>query len=278
VELADVQRRIPISTSTIFNVGSVSKQFTGFAVAMLVNEAVDAVRLRIASPKDIELAMTRGVNYPKGLLAWGDEIGVSVVLERLETLQKEYGEERYRPARTYSTGMRQRCKLAMCLVHDPEVLVLNRHEVVEIAAHRAVRDVAAGDLEAGDGGVRRGQEAALDRGRGGQLLVERLGAERLLVQLGVLDRRRRLVGDRLEEADLVLLNTCSIREKADQKIYSDLGTLRRWKQRRPGRLVGEVDGFPGFALQIVESHRHRTVLELQIDQAIFVRSDRKSVV
>jgi tRNA-2-methylthio-N6-dimethylallyladenosine synthase len=42
----------------------------------------------------------------------------------------------------------------------------------------------------------------------------------------------------LEEADLVLLNTCSIREKADQKIYSDLGTLRRWKQRRPGRLIG----------------------------------------
>jgi len=42
----------------------------------------------------------------------------------------------------------------------------------------------------------------------------------------------------LEEADLVLLNTCSIREKADQKIYSDLGTLRRWKLRRPGRLVG----------------------------------------
>ena len=42
----------------------------------------------------------------------------------------------------------------------------------------------------------------------------------------------------LEEADFVLLNTCSIREKADQKIYSDLGTLRRWKQRRPGRLVG----------------------------------------
>jgi tRNA-2-methylthio-N6-dimethylallyladenosine synthase len=42
----------------------------------------------------------------------------------------------------------------------------------------------------------------------------------------------------LEEADLVLLNTCSIREKADQKIYSDLGTLRRWKRRRPGRLIG----------------------------------------
>jgi len=42
----------------------------------------------------------------------------------------------------------------------------------------------------------------------------------------------------LEEADLVLLNTCSIREKADQKIYSDLGRLRGWKQRRSGRIVG----------------------------------------
>jgi tRNA-2-methylthio-N6-dimethylallyladenosine synthase len=42
----------------------------------------------------------------------------------------------------------------------------------------------------------------------------------------------------LEESDLVLINTCSIREKADQKIYSELGTLRRWKERRGGRLVG----------------------------------------
>ncbi|MEW6718869.1 MAG: tRNA (N6-isopentenyl adenosine(37)-C2)-methylthiotransferase MiaB [Thermodesulfobacteriota bacterium] len=42
----------------------------------------------------------------------------------------------------------------------------------------------------------------------------------------------------LEDADLVLLNTCSIREKADQKIYSELGALRRWKRLRPGRIVG----------------------------------------
>ncbi|MCE9601612.1 MAG: 3-hydroxybutyryl-CoA dehydrogenase [Gemmatimonadetes bacterium] len=67
-------------------------------VAMLVNEAVDAVRLRIASPNDIELAMTRGVNYPKGLLAWGDEIGPAKVLASLEQLQAEYGEDRYRPS------------------------------------------------------------------------------------------------------------------------------------------------------------------------------------
>lgn len=67
-------------------------------LAMLVNEAVEAVRLGIASPHDIELAMLRGVNYPKGLLAWGDEIGPRHVLDTLETLQAEYGEDRYRPS------------------------------------------------------------------------------------------------------------------------------------------------------------------------------------
>jgi tRNA-2-methylthio-N6-dimethylallyladenosine synthase len=58
----------------------------------------------------------------------------------------------------------------------------------------------------------------------------------------------------LEEADLVLLNTCSIREKADQKIFSELGKLRRWKQRRAGRLVG-VGGC--LAQQAGESLRER---------------------
>jgi 3-hydroxybutyryl-CoA dehydrogenase len=63
----------------------------------LINEAIDAVHWRVASPKDIELAMTKGVNYPKGLLAWGQEIGLEQVLARLTTLQNEYG-ERYRPS------------------------------------------------------------------------------------------------------------------------------------------------------------------------------------
>ena len=67
-------------------------------VAMLVNEAVDAVQMRVASPADIELAMTKGVNYPKGLLAWGDEIGPATILATLESLQQEYGEDRYRPS------------------------------------------------------------------------------------------------------------------------------------------------------------------------------------
>ncbi len=67
-------------------------------VAMLVNEAAEAVHLRVASPRDIETAMTKGVNYPRGLLAWGDEIGAATVLARLEALQAEYGEDRYRPS------------------------------------------------------------------------------------------------------------------------------------------------------------------------------------
>ena len=67
-------------------------------VAMLVNEAIDAVRLRVAAPHDVELAMTKGVNYPRGLLAWGDEIGPAIILHTLEALQSEYGEDRYRPS------------------------------------------------------------------------------------------------------------------------------------------------------------------------------------
>src|SRR5690606_27023123 len=65
-------------------------------LAMLVNEAVDAVYLGVASPGDVELAMTKGVNYPKGLLAWGDELGAARVVEQLDALRAEYQEERYR--------------------------------------------------------------------------------------------------------------------------------------------------------------------------------------
>ena len=67
-------------------------------LAMLINEAVDAVHMRVASPADVDLAMTKGVNYPKGLLAWGNEIGLDRVLSWLERLQSEYGEDRYRPS------------------------------------------------------------------------------------------------------------------------------------------------------------------------------------
>lgn len=65
-------------------------------ISMLINEAVEAKRLGIANDEDIELAMQKGVNYPKGLLAWGKEIGYSKISETLQNLYEEYQEERYR--------------------------------------------------------------------------------------------------------------------------------------------------------------------------------------
>lgn len=65
-------------------------------LAMLINEAADALYLRIASRDDIDLAMTQGVNYPKGLLAWADEIGIEKIVEKLDSLYVEYLEDRYR--------------------------------------------------------------------------------------------------------------------------------------------------------------------------------------
>mgnify|MGYP006111437775 FL=1 len=74
------------------------KQILWRVLAMLINEAADALFLNIASKEDIDLAMTKGVNYPKGLLAWADEVGLKNILNQLEDLQTEYGEDRYRPS------------------------------------------------------------------------------------------------------------------------------------------------------------------------------------
>lgn len=66
-------------------------------IVMLINEAFDALFLNVASREDIDLAMMKGVNYPKGLLQWADELGLDWVLSKLENLFEEYGEDRYRP-------------------------------------------------------------------------------------------------------------------------------------------------------------------------------------
>lgn len=66
-------------------------------LVMLINLAADAVFLNVASKEDIDLAMTNGVNYPKGLLKWADEIGIQNVVDQLNALFEEYGEDRYRP-------------------------------------------------------------------------------------------------------------------------------------------------------------------------------------
>ena len=76
----------------------VSAQIVERILAMLLNEAYDALFWQVASANDIDLAMTKGVNYPKGLLAWSEEKGAAHWLDVLEGLQARYGEDRYRPS------------------------------------------------------------------------------------------------------------------------------------------------------------------------------------
>jgi 3-hydroxybutyryl-CoA dehydrogenase len=63
---------------------------------MLINEAAEALFLNVASAQDIDNAMTKGVNYPKGLLAWADEKGINWCVQKLDDLYNEYHEDRYR--------------------------------------------------------------------------------------------------------------------------------------------------------------------------------------
>jgi 3-hydroxybutyryl-CoA dehydrogenase len=65
-------------------------------LVMLINEAADALFLNIASAADIDNAMTKGVNYPKGLLAWADDKGIDWCVSKLDDLYNEYHEDRYR--------------------------------------------------------------------------------------------------------------------------------------------------------------------------------------
>ncbi|MBA3705399.1 MAG: NAD(P)-binding domain-containing protein [Bacteroidetes bacterium] len=67
-------------------------------IAMLINEAVDSLYLQLASKEDIDLAMTKGVNYPKGLLKWADDLGLNNALNTLDVLYDLYAEDRYRPS------------------------------------------------------------------------------------------------------------------------------------------------------------------------------------
>ncbi len=76
----------------------VGKQIFQRVLSMLMNEAIDALYLGVASRDDLDLAMTKGVNYPKGLLVWADEIGLNKVLKTLQSLYDLYSEDRYRPS------------------------------------------------------------------------------------------------------------------------------------------------------------------------------------
>ena len=65
-------------------------------VAMLANEAADALGAGIASARDIDLSMVKGVNYPQGPLAWAEQAGPAFLAQFVGNLAAFYGEERYR--------------------------------------------------------------------------------------------------------------------------------------------------------------------------------------
>jgi 3-hydroxybutyryl-CoA dehydrogenase len=88
----DYSKELPKPTEDI----TLAKQIFERVIVMLINEAADALFLNIASAKDIDNAMTKGVNYPKGLLAWADELGIDWCVNKLDELYNEYHEDRYR--------------------------------------------------------------------------------------------------------------------------------------------------------------------------------------
>ena len=63
-----------------------------------INAAADALNNEIATRDDIDIAMTTGVNYPRGLLKWADEIGIEKVLKLLQVLQSNSNDNRYQPS------------------------------------------------------------------------------------------------------------------------------------------------------------------------------------
>lgn len=67
-------------------------------LSLIINEAARSLEEGVASAEEIDIALRLGVNYPQGPLRWADQIGLDDVLAVLEGLQRETGDDRYRPA------------------------------------------------------------------------------------------------------------------------------------------------------------------------------------
>ncbi|MDP2133566.1 MAG: 3-hydroxyacyl-CoA dehydrogenase [Sulfuritalea sp.] len=97
---------------------SVIRDSAGFVaqriVACIVNIGCDIAQQRIASPADIDRAVTLGLGYPKGPLAFGDALGARNVLTALEAMQAFYGDPRYRP----SPWLKRRALLGVSLLTE----------------------------------------------------------------------------------------------------------------------------------------------------------------
>jgi 3-hydroxybutyryl-CoA dehydrogenase len=67
-------------------------------LSLIINEAARSLEEGVARAEEIDIAMRLGVNYPQGPLRWADQIGLEEVLAVLEGLERETGDDRYRPA------------------------------------------------------------------------------------------------------------------------------------------------------------------------------------
>ena len=67
-------------------------------LSLIINEAARSLEEGVATAEEIDVAMRLGVNYPQGPLRWADQVGLDEVLAVLEGLQRETGDDRYRPA------------------------------------------------------------------------------------------------------------------------------------------------------------------------------------
>jgi 3-hydroxybutyryl-CoA dehydrogenase len=67
-------------------------------LSLIINEAARSLEEGVAKADEIDIAMRLGVNYPMGPLRWADQIGLDEVLAVLEGLERETGDDRYRPA------------------------------------------------------------------------------------------------------------------------------------------------------------------------------------
>ena len=93
----DVNGRVVISSeANKSHDEKLAKQIFERVLVMLINEAADALFLNVASAEDIDTAMTKGVNYPQGLLSWANEKGIDWCVSKLDELYDEYHEDRYR--------------------------------------------------------------------------------------------------------------------------------------------------------------------------------------
>ena len=81
-------------------------------VAAIINVGCDIAQQRIATPEDIDRAVTLGLGYPHGPLAWGDKLGAGKVLAVLEAMLAITGDPRYRP----SLWLKRRALLAVSLL------------------------------------------------------------------------------------------------------------------------------------------------------------------